>query len=33
MDKDVFVENQKFAKVKDVTIDTDEWELNLNLTT
>ena len=27
IDKDVFVENQKIAKVKDVTIDTDEWKV------
>jgi len=26
-DKDVFVENQKIAKVKDVVIDTDEWKV------
>ena len=26
-DKDVFVENQKIAKVKDVIIDTDEWKV------
>lgn len=26
-DKDVFVENQKIAKVKDVIIDTDEWKI------
>ena len=25
--KDVFVENQKIAKVKDVIIDTDEWKV------
>jgi sporulation protein YlmC with PRC-barrel domain len=27
MDKDVFVENMKIAKVKDVVIDTDEWKI------
>jgi sporulation protein YlmC with PRC-barrel domain len=27
MDKDVFVENQKIAKVKDLIIDTDEWKI------
>ena len=27
-DKDVFVENQKIAKVKDVIIDTDEWKIS-----
>jgi len=27
MDKDVFVENQKIAKIKDVTLDTDEWKV------
>ena len=27
MDKDVFVENQIIAKVKDLTIDTDEWKI------
>ena len=27
IDKYVFVENQKFAKVKDVTIDTDGWKV------
>ena len=26
-DQDVFVENQKIAKVKDVIIDTDEWKI------
>jgi sporulation protein YlmC with PRC-barrel domain len=26
-DKDVFVENRKIAKVKDVVIDTDEWKV------
>jgi sporulation protein YlmC with PRC-barrel domain len=26
-DQDVFVENQKIAKVKDVVIDTDEWKI------
>ena len=27
IDKDVFVENQKIAKIKDVTLDTDEWKV------
>jgi hypothetical protein len=27
MDQDVFVDNQKIAKVKDVVIDTDEWKV------
>jgi len=26
-DKDVFVENRKIAKVKDLVIDTDEWKI------
>ena len=26
-DQDVFVDNQKIAKVKDVVIDTDEWKV------
>jgi sporulation protein YlmC with PRC-barrel domain len=26
-DKDVFVESQKIAKVRDVLIDTDEWKI------
>ena len=25
--KDVFVENQKIAKIKDVTLDTDGWKV------
>ena len=27
IDKDVFVENQKIAKIKDVTLDTDGWKV------
>ena len=27
IDKDVFVDNQKIAKVKDLVIDTDEWKI------
>jgi sporulation protein YlmC with PRC-barrel domain len=27
VNQDVFVENQKIAKVKDVVIDTDEWKI------
>ena len=27
MDKDVFAENQKIGKVKDLVIDTDEWKI------
>lgn len=27
MDQDVFVDNQKIAKVKDVVIDTEEWKI------
>jgi sporulation protein YlmC with PRC-barrel domain len=27
MDQDVFVDNQKIAKVKDVIIDTEEWKI------
>ncbi len=26
-DQDVFVDNQKIAKVKDVVIDSDEWKI------
>ncbi len=26
-DQDVFVDNQKIAKVKDVVIDTEEWKI------
>ena len=27
MDQDVFVDNQKIAKVKDVVIDPEEWKI------
>ena len=26
-DQDVFVDNQKIAKVKDVVLDTEEWKI------
>jgi sporulation protein YlmC with PRC-barrel domain len=28
VNQDVFVENQKIAKIKDVVIDTDEWKVS-----